>query len=112
MKIRPLRGYVFIEPLKEEEKTSVGVYLPETAKDKPMKGKVLMVGNLTLEQEKYVVEAKMFPAPDVTTETIMKLKKGQIVYYKKWQNSELQIEGKDYVFVEFKDLLGVEDDDK
>lgn len=91
--IKALRGYVIIEPIKDEEKTSAGVYLPETAKDKPMKGTVIDIGSGVWDGGKYYT-------PFIT--------KGDVIFYKKWQNSEVKVKDKDYVFVQFGDLLGIE----
>ena len=92
--IKALRGYVLIEPIQEEEKTSVGVYLPETAKDKPSKGTVIDVGTGVWDGGKY------YKPP---------ILEGDIVYYKKWQNSEIKNKNKEYIFVQFGDLLAVEE---
>ena len=94
--LRPARGYVLIEPIQDTEKTSAGVYLPEQAKDKPMKGKVVDLGNTI---------------PIDGTIWISEIEKGDIVYYKKWGNEEVKEDGKEYIFVKFEDILGVYEPD-
>lgn len=95
LNLRPAPGYVIIEPLEKEGKTASGIYLPETAGEKPQKGKVLAVGD------------------DEVTENGGKrkafCKKGDMVLYKKWGGNEVKIAGKDYLLVKFEDVLAVED---
>lgn len=102
MNIKPLSGYVLVEPLEEELKVGE-VYLTETAQDKPMKGKVIAVGRLRISQYEAlpltsVAEYKLFN-PEV--------QEGQIVIYKKWTNQEVKHEGKTYLLIAFSELLGV-----
>jgi chaperonin GroES len=83
-KIKPASGYVFIEPTEQTAQTAGGIYLPDSAKgDKPQTGKVL------------AVTGAKAPA-----------KKGDLVYYKKWGGNEVKVEGKEYLFVKFEDVLG------
>ena len=92
--LRPARGYVLIEPIQDTEKTSAGVYLPEQAKEKPMKGKILFIG----------LPTKDYPnTPDFEGD--------DVVYYKKWGNEEVKEDGKEYIFVKFEDILGVYEPD-
>ena len=90
--IKPLPGYVLIEPIEDEVKTSGGVYLPDSSKDKPCKGKVIGIG-LRPEKEDPILW--------------MQIKKDQTVIYKKWTNQEVDHEGKKYLLVSFSELLGV-----
>lgn len=92
--IQPLKGYILIEPIKEDERTASGVYVPEMAKDKPSKGTVISVGGAIFDGSQYY-------------EPLLSI--GDVVYYKKWANSEVKVDGKEFVFIEFKDLLGYED---
>jgi chaperonin GroES len=93
LNLQPTAGYVVIEPLEAEEKTAAGIYLPETASEKPQKGKVLAVGG------------------DETTDsgTIRKspVKAGDVVIFKKWGGSEVKIDTKEYLFAKFDDILAV-----
>jgi chaperonin GroES len=83
--IRPLKNYVLIEPIEDDTTSVGGVYLPDSTKDKPCKGKVVNIAsNITL------VEI------------------GQIVFYKKWVNETVKSNGKELLFVKVEDLLGVE----
>lgn len=94
LKLQPTAGYVIIEPLGAETKTAGGIYLPDTASEKPQKGKVLAVG------------------ADEITDTGSKKKspvtKGDVVIYKKWGGNEVKIGTVEYLFVKFEDILAVE----
>lgn len=89
--IKPLPGYVLIEPIDEEMKVG-DVYVPETSKDKPSKGKVVAVGDSLLAGKGFFVNTPV--------------EKDQVVVYKKWTNQEVNHEGKSYLLVKFDELLG------
>lgn len=91
--LSPLFDYVLIEPLEGEEKTSGGILLPDSAKEKPQKGKVIATGPGGLNDEGK--PTKMF------------VKKGDIVFYKKWGGNEVKVEGKEFLLVEQKDILAI-----
>lgn len=88
-KLKPTAGYLLIEPLEKELKTSSGIYLPDSAGEKPQKGKVLAVGIDLKDQKK-------------------PCKVGDFVLYKKWGGNEVKIDGKEYLFVKFEDVLATE----
>jgi chaperonin GroES len=93
--LTPTAGYIIIEPQDITRQTNSGIYLPDNASgDKPQKGTVLAVG------------------PDEVTEHGVKksspVKAGDIVIYKKWGGSEVKIEGKEYLFSKFEDILAIE----
>ena len=93
-KIKPTAGYVLIEPQEAAKKTSSGIYLPETASgDKPQQGTILAAGPDEIVDDDV---KKASPA-----------KKGDTVIYKKWGGNEVKIEGKEYLFVKFEDVLAV-----
>jgi|SRR5581483_2433231 len=90
----PAPGYVLIEPQEAEAKTAGGIYLPDTASaEKPQRGKVLVVG------------------ADEITESGKKrgsfVKKGDEVIYKKSWGGEVKIDGKEYLFAKFDEILAV-----
>ncbi len=93
LNIKPSPGYLLIEPLEAEEKTASGIYLPDSASEKPQQGKVLAVG------------------PDEITDSGVKRKSpakvGDIVIYKKWGGNEVKIKGVEYLFAKFDDILAV-----
>lgn len=86
MKIQPLSDRVLIEPTAAEEVTASGIIIPDSAKEKPLKGTVLAVGNGTKDEE-------------------MVLKEGDIVLYGKYAGSEIEVEGKKYLMMRQSDVL-------
>jgi len=90
--IKPLPGYVLVEPIKDEA-VHGGIYMPEDVNDKPSKGKVISIG-----EQLDLGKAGTFS----TTVT-----KGQTVIFKKWVNQEVKFEGKEYLLVKFDELLGI-----
>lgn len=99
--IRPLPGFVLIEPIEEDLKTSSGVYVPEVSKDKPMKGKVIACGD---DKKNYWDAKKGMPTMEIIN---CPVKVGQIVVHKKWINEEVQHESKTYLLIPFDQLMAV-----
>lgn len=93
LNLKPTAGYLLIEPLEAETKTASGIYLPDNASEKPQKGKVIATGESIFDDGHEVKS----PA-----------KLNNIVFYKKWGGNEVKIEGKEYLFVKFEDVLAVE----
>lgn len=93
--IKPLPGYVLVEPIEEEAKSAGGVYLPEESKDKPMKGKVVAVGDYTKDWREQWGEKFVLP-------------EGNVIY-KKWTNQEVTSNGKTYLLIPYTELMGVDD---
>ena len=92
LKIRPLAGYVVVEPSEAKAKTASGIYLPESAQEKPAQGKVLSIGN------SLVMNGMEFGAP---------VKEGDTVLYKKWGGDEIKVDGKELKLVKFEDLIAI-----
>lgn len=92
--LHPTAGYLLIEPLEATNKTSSGIYIPDTTSEKPVKGKVLAVGNVEVTE---TGAKRLAPA-----------KVGDIVVYKKWGGNEVKIDGKEYLFSKFEDILAIE----
>ncbi len=88
VKIKPLADRVLIEPKEAEEKTASGIYIPDTAKEKPQRGTVIAVGSGT---------------KDVT----MEVKVGDEVLYGKYAGTELNVDGKDYLMMKQSDILAI-----
>ena len=86
--IKPLADRVVIEPKEAETKTASGLYIPDTAKEKPQQGKVVAVG------------------PGKKDEP-MELKVGDSVLYGKYAGTEVSVDGKDYMIMKQSDVLAV-----
>ncbi len=91
-KVKPLMGYVLVQPEEANQKTSSGLYLPESAQEKPAQGIVLAIG------DDLVVDGKVFGAP---------VKVGDLVVYKKWGGDEIKVDGKELKLVKFDDLMAI-----
>jgi chaperonin GroES len=92
MNIRPLRDRIVVKPLEGEEKTAGGIYLPDTAKEKPQQGEVIAVG-----PGKFIEEKGDRVAPP--------LDKGDKVIYGKYAGTEVRIAGEEFKILEVKDVL-------
>jgi chaperonin GroES len=93
MELRPLDDRVVIEPSEAQEKTAGGIFLPDTAKEKPQIGTVVWVGPGRVQDD-----GKRAP---------MSVKKGDDVIYGKYSGSNIEIDGQDYVIARESDLLGI-----
>jgi chaperonin GroES len=90
---KPLGDRVVVEVMKREEKTAGGIYLPDSAKEKPMEGKVVSVGKGARDNQ-----GNLIP---------MELKAGDHVVFGKWAGTEVKIEGKEFLIMKESDVMGV-----
>ena len=93
MKIIPLRDRILIKRVGEEEKTKGGIIIPDTAKEKPIQGKVIAVGAGKLDQD-----GKRIP---------LDVKKGDCVLFSKYAGNEIKIEGEEHLIAREDDILGI-----
>jgi chaperonin GroES len=93
MKFRPLHDRVLIKVLDSEEKTSGGIIIPDTAKEKPQEGEVVAVGPGAKNED-----GKLTP---------MDVKTGDIVLFGKWSGTEVKIDGKEYSIMKETDIMGI-----
>ena len=93
MKIQPLGDRVLVEPQKEEESKKGGIIIPDTAKEKPMQGKVIAVG-----AGKRDDNGKLIP---------MNVKKGDTILLPKYGGTEVKINEQEYQIVREDDILGI-----
>jgi chaperonin GroES len=94
MRFKPLGSRVLVKRLEEEEsKTSGGIYIPDTAKEKPQRGKVVEVGPGELNEE-----GKRMP---------MEVKKGDQVLFGKYAGNEVKIDGVEYLIIQQSEILGI-----
>lgn len=84
LKFRPLKERVFVSYAEEAERTSGGIYLPDTAKEKPQRGKVEAVGS-----------------------DVKETRVGDIILFDKYSGSKINIDGTDYLILKEEDILGV-----
>ena len=88
MNVKPLADRVLVKPAEAEEKTASGIIIPDSAKEKPLKGEIIAVGKGTKDEE-------------------MVLKVGDTVLYGKYAGTELDVEGTKYLIMRQSDVLAV-----
>ena len=93
MKFRPLKDNVVVEILEAEEKTKGGLFLPDTAKEKPQEAKVISVGT-----------GRRLKNGDVVPPSV---KKGDKILFGKYSGTEVKIEGEEYLIISERDILAV-----
>lgn len=93
LKLKPLGSRLVVEPIEQEDVTASGIVLPETAKEKPQKGKVLSVGPGDRDEE-----GKRLP---------MDVKKGDTVLYAKYSGTEIKMDQKKLLIIKESDVLAI-----
>ncbi len=93
MKFRPLHDRVLIKPLDDDEKTSGGIIIPDTAKEKPQQGKVLAIGPGARDEQGNLVP--------------MDVKVGDTVLFGKWSGNEVTIDGDELSIMKESDIMGI-----
>lgn len=93
MKIRPLQDRVIVKRIEEEDKTKGGIIIPDSAKEKPMEGKVVAVGD-----GKVLEDGKKLP---------LDLKAGDRVLFGKYAGTEIKIDDVEHLIMREEDILGI-----
>jgi len=93
MKLVPLEDRVVVKLIEQEEKTVSGIVLPDTAKEKPTKGRVVAAG-----PGKYDESGKLLPMP---------VTEGDVVVFAKYAGTELKLDGEEYLVLRASDLIGI-----
>jgi chaperonin GroES len=93
MKIRPLGDKVLVQRVEAENKTAGGIVLPDTAKEKPQRGKVISVGDGKITED--------------GTKQKMQVKKGDMVLFTSYAGTEIKIEGKEYLIMSESDIMAI-----
>ena len=93
LKIKPLADRVLIEPMAAETKTASGIIIPDNAKEKPQKGKVVAVGSGTKAEDGSV--------------TPLDVKSGDKILFGKWSGTEVTVDGKELLIMKESDVLGI-----
>ncbi|MDR2413296.1 MAG: co-chaperone GroES [Rickettsiales bacterium] len=91
---KPLHNYVLLETIEEENKTAGGIIIPDNAKEKPSRGKVIAAGQGAFNGDALIP---------------MSVKKDDIVLFAKWASSsnEVKLDGRDYILIKETDILGI-----
>ena len=93
MKLRPLQDRILVQRGKEAEKTKGGIIIPDTAKEKPIEGKVIATGKGKLSEEGKRIA--------------LEVKKGDQILFGQYSGTEVKIEGEEYLIMREDDVLGV-----
>jgi chaperonin GroES len=93
MKFRPLHDRVVVRRLEQEEKTSGGIIIPDTAKEKPMEGEIIAAGSGARNETGQLVP--------------LDVKVGDRVLFGKWSGTEVKIDGEDLMIMKESDIMGV-----
>ena len=93
MKVRPLHDRIIVQRIEEDEQRVGGIIIPDTAKEKPMEGKIIAVGPGARGEDGKLVK------PDV--------KKGDRVLYGKWSGTEVKVDGEDLLIMKESDIMGI-----
>ena len=93
MNFRPLHDRVLVQREEAEEKTAGGIIIPDTAKEKPMQGKIIAVGSGTRDEQGNV--------------TALDVKEGDTVLFGKWSGTEIKLDGTDYLIMKESDIMGI-----
>lgn len=95
MNLKPLADRVVVKPLEEEDKSPGGIILPDTAKEKPQKGKIIAAGPGKLDEKGQRVK--------------MEVKKSDVVLYGKYSGTEIKVDGEEYLILRESDILAIID---
>ncbi len=93
MKVKPLHDRIIVKRLEEEEKTKGGIIIPDSAKEKPIEGKVIAVGGGKIKKD-----GKKIP---------MEVKKGDRVLFAKYGGTEIKIDGEEHLMMKEDDVLAI-----
>jgi len=93
MKFRPLHDRVLVQRVEQEEKSSGGIIIPDTAKEKPMEGKVIAIGTGTR-----LEDGKILP---------LDVKVGDRILFGKWSGTEVKFGNQEYLVMKESDIMGI-----
>ena len=93
MKVRPLHDRIIVKRLEEEEKTKGGIIIPDTAKEKPIEGKVIAVGKGKIKEDGITIP--------------MEAKKGDRILFTKYAGTEVKIDGEEHLIMKEDDVLAI-----
>lgn len=91
--VRPLHDRILVRRMAEEEKTAGGIIIPDTAKEKPLRGEIIAVG-----KGRVMEDGKVLP---------LEVKMGDTVLFSKYAGTEIKIEAQDYIMMREDDILGI-----
>ncbi len=93
MKVKPLHDRVIVKRVEEEEKTKGGIIIPDTAKEKPVEGKIMAVGDGKIQED--------------GKKTPLEVKEGDRVLFGKYAGTEIQIDGEEHLIMKEDDIIAI-----
>ncbi len=93
MKVKPLHDRVIVKRVEEDEKTKGGIIIPDTAKEKPVEGKIVAVGDGKIQED--------------GKKTPLEVKKGDRVLFGKYAGTEIQIDGEEHLIMKEDDIIAI-----
>lgn len=93
LKVRPLHDRILVRRLAEDDKTAGGLFIPDTAKEKPQKGEIVAVG-----KGRVAEDGKVTP---------LEVKEGEHILFSKYAGTELKLDGQEYLMIREDDILGI-----
>jgi len=93
MKVKPLHDRVIVKRVEEDEKTKGGIIIPDTAKEKPVEGKIMAVGDGKIQED--------------GKKTPLEVKKGDRVLFGKYAGTEIQIDGEEHLIMKEDDIIAI-----
>jgi len=93
MKFRPLHDRVLVRRMEEETKSAGGIIIPDTAKEKPMQGKIVAVGSGARNEKGEIVP--------------LDVKAGDLILFGKWSGTEIKLDGEELLIMKESDVMGV-----
>ena len=93
MNVRPLRDRVLVERIEEQEQKVGGIYIPDSAREKPQQGTVIAVGNGRVTEKGQIIP--------------LDIKAGERILFGKFSGTEIKIEGKEYLIIREEEVLGI-----
>lgn len=93
MNIKPLHDRVLVKRVEQEQKTTSGIIIPDSAQEKPMEGEIVAVGSGMRDES-----GKVYP---------LEVKKGDKVLFAKWGGTEVKLEGQEYLIMKESDILAI-----
>ncbi len=93
MKFRPLHDRVLVRRVEEEQKSAGGIIIPDTAKEKPMQGKIVSVGSGVRNEKGEIVP--------------LDVKSGDLILFGKWSGTEIKLDGEELLIMKESDVMGV-----
>lgn len=107
MGLRPLHDWIIVKPGDEREQSAGGIFIPESAQEKPKQGTIIAIGDGRDQEEKDQKDKKLkYGEKPVKTFVKTMLKPGQVIIYDQWAGQKVELDGEDLLMVKEDEVLG------